>query len=97
MHAGMKTLVNISSQLHQHLEGKVVLIGKILKLDIPLEYFFGRNIAHSLGEAVEDRHPLIPHFWYGVNFFLHLLEIKNVIVPLVLSSLRTLKDHLLWL
>jgi hypothetical protein len=58
------------------LEGKVILIGDITKLDIPLEYFFDGNIAQSSSEAAKDHAPLIPHFWYGVDFFFHLLELK---------------------
>jgi hypothetical protein len=69
------------------LEGKIIFIGKISKLDTPLEYFSDGSIVHP-----HDTSLLV----WG-EFFLHLLEIKNVIAPLVLSSLRTLKDHLLWL
>jgi hypothetical protein len=57
-----KTLSNISSQLHQNLDGKVVLIRKIPKLDIPLKHFFDGNIAHSLGEATKNCCPLDTSF-----------------------------------
>jgi hypothetical protein len=97
MHVGIKTLVNISSQLHQHLEGKVVLIGKILNLDIPLEYFFGGNIAHSLGEVVEDHHPPNTSFLGWGELFLPPTGNKKCHSSFGSIFTRTLKDHLLWL
>ncbi len=38
---GTETPTTFSSQLHCWLEGKKILVGEILELDIPLDYFFG--------------------------------------------------------
>jgi hypothetical protein len=41
MPVGMvKTLVTVSNQLHQQLEGEIILVDDIPKMDIPLDYFF---------------------------------------------------------
>jgi hypothetical protein len=40
-----KTPTTLFSHLHQQLEGEAILVGDILKMDIPLKYFFGGNLA----------------------------------------------------
>jgi hypothetical protein len=39
----VKTPSNFSSQLHQWLEGKAILIGNLLEMDTPLNYFSSGN------------------------------------------------------
>jgi hypothetical protein len=73
---GTETPANVSNQLHQCLEGEVIPVGDILELDIPLNYFFTGTIAHNLGEVAKHCCPLIFHFQYKVDFFLHPLELK---------------------
>lgn len=66
---------NLFSQLHQHLEGETNIIENIPKLDIPLEYFF--QWIHTVQERQPKiAAPLIHHFQYEVDFFLHLLKPK---------------------
>jgi hypothetical protein len=54
-----------------------------------------RTIAQSSGEVIEDRHPLHTSFLIQGGFFLPPIKIKNVIVPLFVSSMKALKDYLL--
>jgi hypothetical protein len=93
MPTSTKTLAIFFIQLHRCLEGKAILIGEILKLDIPLELFSVETLHIIDVRQLKITTPLIFHFYYWVDFFLHLPKIKNVIAPLVMSSLRTLEDH----
>jgi len=52
MLVGIEIFGNLFSQLHQHLEGKAILVGNISELYTPLEYFSEGSIAESLGEVV---------------------------------------------
>jgi hypothetical protein len=47
-------------------------------------------------KANKDRHPPNISFLVWGEFFPPLIKTKNVLTPLVLSSLKTLEDHLLW-
>jgi hypothetical protein len=73
------------ANLYQHLEGKAILVGDILELDIPFEYFFGGNITYSVGEAAKDCRLLDTSFSVWDGFFPPPIETKNVIAPSVLS------------
>ncbi len=79
------------------MEGKAILVGDILELDIPSKYFFSGTIAQNLSEVVEDHHPLYTSFLVWSGLFPPLTRTKTSIVPSVLFSLKTLEDHLLWL
>jgi hypothetical protein len=35
----IETLANLSNQLHQRLKGEVILVGDLLEMDTPLDYF----------------------------------------------------------
>lgn len=71
MPTSIEILANLSSQLHQCLEGKAIPIGNIPNPNIPLKYFSSGTIAHSLGKAIKNHLPLIPHFHQGYTMFVH--------------------------
>jgi hypothetical protein len=48
---GVETPGNLSSQLHQHLEGEAILVGDISELDSPSIYFFNGCITESSNEV----------------------------------------------
>lgn len=66
-----KPLISLFNQLHQWLEGEVIPVGDVPKMDTPLKYFSDGNLVQSLSEATEGRSPPDTSFWYGVDFFLH--------------------------
>ncbi len=35
----IETLANLSNQLHQRLKGELILVGDLLEMDTPLDYF----------------------------------------------------------
>ncbi len=68
----IKALANLSNQLHQRLEGEVILIGDIPKLNIPLKYFLVEPLHKDQKRQPKTITPLIHCFWSGVDSFLHL-------------------------
>jgi uncharacterized protein (UPF0303 family) len=78
------------------LEGEAILIRHIPKLDTPSKYFSSGNIAQNSSEATKDHHPPNTSFSVWGGPFPPLIETENVLAPLILSSLKTLEDHLLW-
>jgi hypothetical protein len=72
------------------LEGEVVLIGDITKLDTPLEYFFDGNIAQSPSKVAKDHAPPNTSYLVWGGLFPPPTRTKNVIVHLIMLSLKTL-------
>jgi hypothetical protein len=71
------------------------LVRHIPKLDTPPKYFSSGNIAHNSSEPTKDCHHLNTSFLVRNGLFPPLMKTKNVLAPLVLSSLKILEDHLL--
>ncbi len=59
-------------------------------MDIPSEYFFGGNITYSVGEAAEDYRLFDTSFLVWDELFPPPIETKNVTIPSILFSQRTL-------
>lgn len=76
MPASTKIPTNIFSQLHQCLEGEVILIGDILELDTPRNTFPVETLHKVQVKQSKTITPLIPHLQYKVDFSPHLLELK---------------------
>jgi uncharacterized protein (UPF0303 family) len=66
-------------------------------MDIPLEYFSGGNLAHSSSEVYEECHLPDNSFPVHGGLFPPPSGIKRVLIPSVVSSLKSLEDHLLQL
>jgi hypothetical protein len=66
-------------------------------MDTPPNYFSGGNLVLNSNEVAKERHP--PHIsflvWGGV--FHPPTKTKRVLAPSILSSLKELENHLLWL
>jgi uncharacterized protein (UPF0303 family) len=77
------------------LEGEAISIRHIRKLDTPPKYFSNGNIVQNSSEATKDYHLLNISFSVWGGLFPPPIETKNVLAPSVLSSLKTLEDHLL--
>ncbi len=71
------------------------MIGDILEMDTPLEYFFNGNLAQSLGEAAKKCHLLDTLFLIQGGFFIPPIGTIRVLVPSIVSSLKSSEDHLL--
>lgn len=63
-------------------------------MDIPPKYFSSGNIVQNSSEATKNQHPLDISFSIWGQLFPSLIETKNVLAPLILSSLKILEDHL---
>ncbi len=81
--------------MHYRLEGETIFIKDIAELDIPLKYFFDGTLPHNSKEAIEDYRPLNISFLVRNKLFPPPIGTKIIMVPLVLSSLKSLEDHLL--
>jgi hypothetical protein len=79
------------------LEGKAILIGNLLEMDTPLNYFSSGNLVQNSSEVVEECR--LPHTSFSIwgGLFHPPTKTERVLAPLVSSSLKDLKNHLLWL
>jgi uncharacterized protein (UPF0303 family) len=64
-------------------------------MDVPSEYFSSGNLAHGSSEATEEHYPLNISFLIWGGFFPSSIRTERVLVPLIVSSLKSLEDHLL--
>jgi hypothetical protein len=71
------------------------MIKDISELHIPPKYFFDGTLPHNSKEATEDYWPPNISFLVQNKLFPPPIGTKTITVPSILSSLKSLEDHLL--